>query len=90
MRTCHHVFAFTGDGRWAVVQQGMDQTSVWARRYHWLWDKLDSFVEEPHSAVCGEPAQAVLNMVALEKRAKTGDNDNLKALKRLASLSTLI
>jgi hypothetical protein len=27
---------------------------------------MDSFVEEPHSAVCGEPAQAVLNMVALE------------------------
>lgn len=62
----HHVFAFTGDGRWAVVQQGMDQAGGWARRYHWLGDKLDSFVEEPHSAVCGEPARTVLNMVALE------------------------
>lgn len=62
----HHVFAFTGDGRWAVVQQGMDQASGWARRYHWLGDSLDSFVEEPHSAVCGKPAQAVLNMVATE------------------------
>lgn len=62
----HHVFAFTGDGRWAVVQQGMNQANGWARRYHWLGDNIDCFVEEPHAAVCGEPAQTVLNMVALE------------------------
>lgn len=62
----HHVFAFTADGRWAVVQQGMDQSSGWARRYHWLGEKLDTFIQEPHSAVCGEPVGQVLNMVAGE------------------------
>ncbi len=62
----HHVFAFTADGKWAVVQQGMDQSNGWARRYHWLGDKLDTFIQEPHSAVCGEPVAQVLNMVAGE------------------------
>ena len=32
----HHTFLFTADGAWAVVQQGMDETSGMARRYHWL------------------------------------------------------
>jgi hypothetical protein len=62
----HHVFAFTNDGQWAVVQQGMDLTSGWARRYHWLGEKVDTFILEPHSAVCGEPVRRVLNMVAGE------------------------
>ena len=62
----HHIFAFTEDGRWAVVQQGMDLTSGWARRYHWLGEKVDTFILEPHSAVCGEPVGGVLNMVAGE------------------------
>jgi hypothetical protein len=61
----HHVFAFTADGRWAVVQQGMDEGSGMARRYHWLGDPATDFVAEPHTAVAGAPARhEVLNMVA--------------------------
>jgi hypothetical protein len=26
-----------------------------ARRYHWLWDRAGSFVEEPHNAIEGQP-----------------------------------
>lgn len=62
----HHVFAFTRDGRWAVVQQGMNQNSGWARRYHWAGDNLNSFVDEPHAAVCGHTMAEILNMVAGE------------------------
>ena len=62
----HHVFVFTADGRWAVVQQGMNQATGWARRYHWRGDKLESFIQEPQSAVCGEPEERVLNLVASE------------------------
>jgi hypothetical protein len=62
----HHVFAFTADGSWAVVQQGMDRKSGWARRYHWLGDELDTFIQEPHAAVCGQPVNEILNMVAGE------------------------
>ncbi|WP_347490323.1 DUF763 domain-containing protein [Desulfoscipio sp. XC116] len=59
-----HFFVFTGDGSWAVVQQGMDGQNGWARRYHWLSDNLHSYVKEPHSAVCGQRGLNVLNMVS--------------------------
>lgn len=68
----HHVFVFTAEGRWAVVQQGMNQATGWARRYHWKGDGLDSFIQEPHSAVCGEPVGQVLNMVAAESGEARG------------------
>lgn len=63
----HHFFAFTASGAWAVVQQGMNEGTRWARRYHWLGEEKDkNFVCEPHSGVCGPRAEAVLNMVAAE------------------------
>ncbi|MEO0095478.1 MAG: DUF763 domain-containing protein [candidate division WOR-3 bacterium] len=37
-----------------------------ARRYHWLSLKLNSFVCEPHNAVCCDIIQPCLNMVAKE------------------------
>jgi hypothetical protein len=73
----HHTFFFTPDGQWCVVQQGMNEESGWARRYHWLAESVDDFVCEPHAAVrdLGEnPAEVprggrqllLLNMVAEE------------------------
>jgi uncharacterized protein len=62
----HHAFFFTRDGDWAVVQQGMSGTSRTARRYHWLSDGVDSFVDEPHEAVCCDARGATLNLVAHE------------------------
>jgi hypothetical protein len=47
----HHSFFFTPDGQWCVVQQGMDEASGWARRYHWLAESARDFVCEPHEAV---------------------------------------
>jgi len=47
----HHTFFFTPQGQWCVVQQGMDEASGWARRYHWLAESVDDFVCEPHEAV---------------------------------------
>jgi hypothetical protein len=46
----HHSFFFTESRDWAVVQQGMNDS--YARRYHWLSDRVESFVDEPHSAIC--------------------------------------
>ena len=65
----HHFFMFTGEGNWAVVQQGMNPGDGWARRYHWLSDSLDSYIEEPHAAVCGRQGAPVLNMVSRESVA---------------------
>jgi hypothetical protein len=47
----HHALFFTPDGQWCVVQQGMNETSGWARRYHWLGENVDDFVCEPHAAI---------------------------------------
>ncbi len=46
----HHAMAVSEDGEWCVVQQGMNDER--ARRYHWLSDGVDSYVKEPHEAVC--------------------------------------
>jgi hypothetical protein len=53
----HHSFVFDRSGRWAVVQQGMNPETGWARRYHWLSETVADFVDEPHSEVIyGEKA----------------------------------
>ena len=60
----HHNFVFTEDGKWCVIQQGMDPASKYARRYHWISDEVKSFVETPGSAVCCDHRTNPLNMVA--------------------------
>jgi hypothetical protein len=50
-----HGFIVTDDGKWVVVQQGMNPERRQARRYHWLWDRAGSFVDQPHAAIEGEP-----------------------------------
>ncbi len=60
----HHVFAFTRDGRWAVVQQGMNQENHYARRYHWLGEPQSEFVAAPHSGILGAKAKTVLDLTA--------------------------
>lgn len=63
----HHAFFFTRSGEWAVVQQGMNDSL--ARRYHWLSDGVQSYVEEPHSAICAERRErSVLDLTAAESR----------------------
>ena len=63
----HHCFLFTARGDWAVVQQGMNDATGWARRYHWLSTSVEDFVDEPHAAVVtAHKAQLVLNLVAHE------------------------
>ena len=60
----HHTMIFTPAGQWAVVQQGMSERTGWARRYHWLSERLRDFVCEPHAAVCCDHWGRPLNMVA--------------------------
>ena len=74
----HHCFFFTTGGEWCVVQQGMNDATRYARRYHWLGGEGIDFVCEPHNAVedlsgaDASPApgeQLLLNMVADEAGA---------------------
>jgi hypothetical protein len=62
----HHMFVFTEKGDWCVIQQGMNPVSRYARRYHWLSLELESYVNEPHNAVCCDKKVTCLNMVAQE------------------------
>ncbi len=57
-----HSFIVTNKGEWTVVQQGMDTSNRMARRYHWYSENLNSFINEPHNAVCGENQGLILNL----------------------------
>lgn len=61
-----HSFVVSDEGQWAVIQQGMSPASGTARRYHWHSASLQSFVDEPHTSICGESQGQILNMVAHE------------------------
>jgi hypothetical protein len=61
-----HNFIVTDAGDWAVVQQGMHAGDKTARRYHWHSDKITSFVEEPHTGICGRNQGQILNLTAAE------------------------
>jgi hypothetical protein len=61
-----HSFIVSDTGEWTVVQQGMRANSSTARRYHWHSDSIRSFVEEPHTGICGINQGDILNMVAKE------------------------
>src|SRR5688500_12074343 len=63
-----HSFVLTADGQWAVVQQGMNEASGLARRYHWHSATVRDFVTEPHTAIVGQPAGTIQNLV--DRRAQ--------------------
>src|SRR3954452_18887657 len=65
----HHSFVFTAAGDWCVVQQGMSDESGTARPYHWLGERVASFTEEPHAAVCDDRRGVLVNFVAGESDA---------------------
>lgn len=57
-----HGFIVADDGKWVVVQQGMRGDSNTARRYHWLSEGLESFVEVPHAAIEGKGQGTIVNL----------------------------
>lgn len=61
-----HNFIVSQEGDWSVVQQGMREGDAMARRYHWHSQNVRSFVEEPHTAVCGLNQGPILNLTAAE------------------------
>ncbi len=57
-----HSFIATADGKWSVVQQGMNTSRKEARRYHWLSSEVTSFVDDPHSAIDGPNQGKIVNL----------------------------
>ena len=61
----HHTMVISESGEWTVIQQGMCPLSKEARRYHWLSLGLNSFVNEPHTAIVSNVIRSkVLDMTA--------------------------
>jgi hypothetical protein len=61
-----HNFIVSDSGEWTVIQQGMHTGDKTARRYHWHSDNIRSFVEEPHTGICGANQGDILNLTALD------------------------
>ncbi|HLL32263.1 MAG TPA: DUF763 domain-containing protein, partial [Allosphingosinicella sp.] len=76
-----HGFFVTDQGKWAVVQQGMNGASRTARRYHWLSEGLTSFVDSPHAAIEGRRQGEILNLA--DRRAQASRIAQLELLAEL-------
>ncbi len=92
----HHVFVFTRQGHWVVIQQGMNPLKRYARRYHWSDDRLISFVVEPHAGIAAQRREPqVLDLTARQSQetqhvmvelAKEGPDRVLRDLETLRSV----
>ena len=87
-----HSFVVTSNGEWAVVQQGLNDGSGMARRYHWRSASVRDFVAEPHTGIVGENQGVIMNLVdaqaksaqtALLEIAHENPETTLKAARRL-------
>jgi hypothetical protein len=67
-----HTFILARTGQWAVVQQGMNETSGKARRYHWHSATVRDFTAEPHTGIVGEHQGTIMNLVD-QQAAKAQD-----------------
>jgi len=63
-----HTFVLARSGEWAVVQQGMNDATGMARRYHWHSATVRDFTCEPHAAIVGENQGTILNLVDAQAR----------------------
>jgi uncharacterized protein len=76
-----HGFIVTDDGKWTVVQQGMNGERRQARRYHWLSEGLASFVDDPHTAIEGAEQGQIINLA--DRRAQASREAQLDMLSEL-------
>jgi hypothetical protein len=90
----HHSMFISEKGEWAVIQQGMNPSERYARRYHWLSSSVKTYEEEPHQGIIGVPHDAVLDMTSKDSRgcrrtsvdlAKTEPRELARVYKELSS-----
>ena len=61
----HHSMLVTRSGKWAIIQQGMNLETKYARRYHWFY--TDKFTVEPHQGIAGVKQSIAIDVVKREK-----------------------
>src|SRR5690349_6277570 len=77
-----HGFIVSDEGRWVVVQQGMNGERRQARRYHWLSEGLTSFVDAPHAAIEGRAGERnIVNLV--DERARRSRETQIETLREI-------
>ena len=64
-----HNFVVTETGEWAVVQQGLNDETGMARRYHWHSPSVRDFVSEPHTGIVGENQGTIMNLVDVQAKS---------------------
>ena len=73
-----HGFIVADDGKWVVIQQGMNGERRQARRYHWLSEGLTSFLDSPHAAIEGREQGEIINLA--DRRAERSRSEQLDLL----------
>lgn len=61
----HHTLMVTEDGKWGIIQQGMNLETKFARRYH--WKEVENLIVEPHSAIAGVKSNIAVNVIEKNK-----------------------
>jgi len=74
-----HSFLVATDGEWAVVQQGLNDRTGMARRYHWHSASVKDFVAEPHTGIVGNHQGTIMNLVDVKAK---GAQDAMLAIAR--------
>lgn len=74
-----HGFIVGDDGRWVVIQQGMNGDRRQARRYHWLSEGMESFLDAPHAAIEGNSRGRIVNLA--DTRAAASRHRQLSLLR---------
>src|SRR5215470_4404934 len=77
-----HGFIVADDGKWVVVQQGMNDANRQARRYHWLSEGVSNFVDQPHAAIEGKGCGTIVNLT--DHRAASSRQGQLDLLHGLS------
>ena len=75
-----HGFIVSRGGEWAIVQQGMNEITALARRYHWHSATVRDFVSEPHAAIVGEHQGTIMNLV--DRQAKPAQSALLEIVRQ--------
>jgi hypothetical protein len=87
-----HNFILTSEGEWAIVQQGLNDASGMARRYHWHSAQFQSYLNNPHAGVTGENQGLILNLadekasVTREGIVKLGGEAPLKMMEEIRKI----
>ena len=88
-----HSFIVAADGEWSIVQQGLNDQSGLARRYHWHSSEVRDFVADPHTGIAGAHQGVIMNLVdaaaapaqrALITMAQAAPDTTLGEVRRLA------